>query len=101
MSYTFSFYTKRPIPQIKRRPWWRVFGRDSIEYVDKWQRQCFSGLQKDEADILVSASSDYWNGPLSRLLLRLMGQALQDIQLEQTSQDYSEYVSCGVEGNKP
>jgi hypothetical protein len=51
--YTFSFYTKIPRTRLKRRPWWKIFGNDSLEVVETWERLVFSGISKGVADELT------------------------------------------------
>lgn len=89
--YTFSYFIKTKAPRLTRRSWWNVFGRDSIEMVDSWERKVFTGLTKAEADIIISASSGAFNSALSQLLLRLMGGKPIDIQLEQGA-SANEYI---------
>ena len=95
--FVFSFYVKQPIPILVRRPWWNLFGRDKICYQDGWVRKTFANLSQSEADILVSASHGSWNAPISRLLLRLMGETPSMIQIEEDVFQFggSEYVSVG------
>lgn len=92
--YTFSYYTKRPVPHIKRRPWWNLFGTDSIEYKEQWERVEISRLTEDEGRLLLEASSNYWDVPLGTLLLRILGLVYQ-AQLEVDGPSKS-YVICGM-----
>lgn len=80
--YTFSWFTKRKAPVLKRRPWWNVFGRDTIELREQWERIEICNIPEREAMLLKDASAGHWDSPLGTLLVRMMSNPLS-IQLEQ------------------
>lgn len=91
-TYKFSYHIKRLVPHIKRRPWWNLFGKDSIEYKEQWVRTAVSGLTKEEGELLIVASCNYWKEPLGVLLLRLIG-VMHNVQLE-VDKPTNPYISC-------
>lgn len=100
-TYTFSYHKKHQVPVLKRRPWWNLFGKDSIVMEDAWTRYNFHGLTKPEADLIIKASENYWNTPLATLLLRIIGPITQ-VQVEQEP-TCNPYVSttAGLVDGKP
>lgn len=84
-TYTFSYLKKTPHTYLVRRPWWNLWGRDSLETEYRWTRHSHNGLSKAEADILIGASQDYWHSPMSTLLLRMMGNEVWMVQVEESS----------------
>lgn len=100
-TYTFSYHKKHQVPVLKRRPWWNLFGKDSIVMEDAWTRHNFHGIPQDEADLIINASRGRWKTAGGRLLVRLIG-PISQVQLEQ-SPDYSPYVNTtdGFVDGKP
>jgi hypothetical protein len=80
--YTFSWFTRRKTPVLKRRPWWNVFGRDTIELREQWERISIYNIPDREARLLKDASAGHWDSPLGTLLVRMMSNP-HSIQLEQ------------------
>jgi hypothetical protein len=80
--YTFSYYTSHKVPALKRRPWWNLWGKDSIVMEDAWTRHNFHGIPQDEADLIINASRGRWKTPGGRLIVRLIG-PISQVQLEQ------------------
>lgn len=69
MTFVFSYNVAVPTAVLKRRPWWNIFGRDQLVYVDRWQQRVLAGLTQEQADFLRSATD---NILLSELLLNLL-----------------------------
>lgn len=90
-TYIFSWSSQRLAPRIKRREWWNIFGRDTIERVIQIDRFEAHGVTEEETRILMAARWTDSTDPLSRLLLRLMGDQVSSIQLE-VSNIPSKYV---------
>ncbi len=100
MSYTFSYCVKVSTPYLKRRPWWNLWGRDSIETKETWQRMVVNDLSKAEADILISASSGHFSDPYGALLLRVMGKNPNMIQLEHGATSSQCVATSGKDADK-
>lgn len=64
----FSYYTKVRVPKLVRRPWWVIFGRDTIEMVDTTQRNVtvLSNVSEVEAVALL-------NGRNQQILQQIIG----------------------------
>ncbi len=92
--YTLSWYTIEKVPMLVRRPWWNIFGRDRIEFIDKWVRKVHHRIPEDEALILIEHIGQYKLHPMTYLIHRLMGKSLNSIQLE-VSGEASEYIAFG------
>lgn len=85
-TYTLSYLHKIRTPILVRRPWWNLFGKDRIEFVENWNRRVIPDLTKAEADILIHATYCYWNLPIATLILKLLGEPTLDrMQLEGTT----------------
>ncbi len=95
-NYTFSYYSPTLEPTLVRRPWWNLFGKDSIKMVERSTRYTICGIPECEAQLIVSASNEYWNNPIGRLLLRVIDKPVAMVQLEQVHAT-SPYVSVGVQ----
>lgn len=80
-TYLFSFFSKRAVPVLVRRAWWKVFGRDRIELAQREERTVLAGLSAEEATVIRDLARD-WLSPGGRVLTRLMGQAPSKVQLE-------------------
>ena len=97
MKYTLSWYTKEPVVYLKRRPWWSLFGRDTLEYRVMEQRHAILGVPEDEAALLMGTQFNY--GPFRNLILRLMGKDVWMVQFEteagRRNLNPSEYVDTG------
>jgi hypothetical protein len=50
--YTFSCYVKSKQPRLKKRKWWNLFGRDSIEMADRWNAFVVGNLSESEAELV-------------------------------------------------
>ena len=81
--FVFSCYVKKAQPVLHRRPWWNLWGRDRIEYVQQWDRVYFAGLNQKQADAIIKANfvTGVWPGPF----VQALGGTVQHIQLEQNS----------------
>lgn len=100
-TYVFSYSRIVQVPRIKRRPWWSLFGRDTIEFVDQWERRVISDVPQDEANLIMGARfTKFSEDAVTRLLLRVMGGGTQ-VQLER-SHDWmasaGPYVATNVAG---
>jgi len=51
MAYIFSFYRKETRVRLKKRAWWNLFGSDSLEPYEAWQRYMID-INEFEADLL-------------------------------------------------
>jgi hypothetical protein len=100
-THIFSFIVKKPCAVLKRRPWWNLFGRDSISYEDRWQSVVLGGLSEEQKNLLVDSLS-----PSMQLVLRAAGSEACNVMLEvdphsvQTSFYVSTTGNQGFEGVK-
>lgn len=93
-TYTFSCYVKRDVPVLKRRPWWNLFGRDTLTTARQWVRMCLTDITEDEKDLILGG----WDAPAVRLLRRAVGSVVANVQLEEDVRDASPYVTTGTLG---
>ena len=93
-SYVFSWHTKQQTSVLVRRPWWNLFGKDRIEYVEVDVLKVIYDLPADVATVIKQLSDQNWNHPAGKLLMRLMDDkgALYNVQLGQLTQA-SSYIS--------
>ena len=92
MSYLFSCFIKRPQARLVRRPWWNLWGRDSITYVEVWERIHIRDLSGDETSVLLEAGEEAWGSPWARLFIKALGNNPQHFQVE-TVGDPTQYVA--------
>lgn len=52
-SYVFSYYKPEKIPVLVRRPWYNIFGKDSIKFRFSNTRECIDNITKAEADMVA------------------------------------------------
>ena len=99
INYILSYYVMRTFCYIKHPKWWQVWKKAELCTGRRLERMVFHSIPKDEADIIIQASKDWWASSLGRLLRRLMGDDVQRVQLEEgtgsTWSNPSEYVSVG------
>jgi len=87
--YIFSATIKRPVLQtvIKRRPWWNLFGRDTLitKWVSQWVRKSM-GINEAEAKWIQSTEGTF---PANNLFLRALADdqpaSIRDVRLIQNS----------------
>jgi hypothetical protein len=96
VTYVFSYYARVRTPVLVRRPWWNLFGKDRIEFVEHRNRKSRHDLTEAEAKLIMDASANYWNTPAGSLLIKLLDEpSMHGIQLAHGA-TASEYVSVGV-----
>lgn len=89
MTYTFSYFTKITQPVIKRRPWWNIFGQDTIELVPRNERKVYVGLSQEEATLLSRATTGLDH--TSSLLRRFLKDGTE-LQLEEGTPPQTPYI---------
>jgi hypothetical protein len=52
MAYTVSWYTATTRAVIQRRPWWSLFGKDSLRSIAGWQRHAVTTDKKPDFETL-------------------------------------------------
>jgi len=96
--YTFSFYTMENQPTLRRRPWWKLFGRDQLVPKQVRVRKTYSGIPHAEAKLLMKAftgdvSPDAESAALRALLLRLIGDSVVQCLTLEVGQTQTPYIS--------
>lgn len=65
--YIFSYYKQIKIPKIKRRPWWNLFGKDTIIYANDW-KWIHHIIDKSTADIITTDSKTFLTKDLYKIM---------------------------------
>ena len=52
MTYIVSWLEQTTEAVIQRRPWWNLFGRDSLSLVTRWKRHVFTTDKKPDFETL-------------------------------------------------
>ena len=94
-TYTFSYYSPTKTPVLKRRPWWNLFGRDTIVTEETLGRRVIADIPQDEADLILAASENYWNTAFGRIFVRMLGKVSM-VQLESDPQATSYIPTTGA-----
>lgn len=90
--YTLSYYQMVKTPILRRRKWWNIFGRDTLEIRDDWEMKTFYGLS-NKAIITELRKDKTVHSDLNHLLFA--GKTIWNPQLEVGSRT-SEYVRTTV-----
>lgn len=83
--YIFSCWTRVRIPVLVRRPWWNLFGSDTIKSKEVNQRRIIADLDEEEGKLLME--SEFAKTAPQRLFIKALGGQISMVQLEE---DWSE-----------
>lgn len=88
-SYVFSYYKPEKIPVLVRRPWYNIFGKDSIKFRFSNTRECIDNITKAEADMIAGP---YPNALVISLITKILKKSTY-WQLERGNKTTSAYIA--------
>ena len=79
MTYLLSWYQKTTSQKLQRRPWWNIFGRDSLVTVEQWTRKTMELDSKPDIPTVESTIAAFAGGPIWGLQLEEMASSTPSV----------------------
>ena len=72
MTYLLSWHQKTTSQKLQRRPWWNIFGRDSLVTIEQWTRKTIKLDSKPdiptvESTVAAFAGCEVWGLQLEEM----------------------------------